>query len=132
LDPTPAYGRPTLAQCLENSLQQLGEPARALLRLLSVFQAPFTTKAVQRLAQAASLETGHSWPALLEELRGLGLLLIAPLPPNGQLAVAEEPMRLLHLVRDQGRCEARALGLWQAYLNAHIDVLIDALEAMRG
>ena len=123
LDPPRSYGHPTLAQRIENSLHQLSEPARALFRLLSVYQEPFTVKAVQRLAQAAAMETQQSWPVLLEELREFGLLSSAPLPTSGQRSVTAEPMCLLKLMRDQGRSEAMALGLWPTYLQAHIDVV---------
>jgi DNA-binding SARP family transcriptional activator len=129
LDPPAADGRPTLALSLERSLQQLSGPARAHLRLISVFQTPFTAEAVQRLAQVAALEVERGWPALLKELRGLGLLVTASLPPRGERTEADEPVRLLHLVRDQGRREAQALGVWPSHLQAHVDVVIAALEA---
>ena len=129
LDPPTSDGRQALAQCLEKSLQRLSEPARVLFRLLSVFQTPFTATAVQRLKQAAAIETVQNWPVLLEELRGSGLLLSAPPPPSDQRTEADAPMRLLHLMRDQGRREARALGVWQDHMHVHFDVLIDAIEA---
>jgi DNA-binding SARP family transcriptional activator len=128
LDPPAADGRPTLAQSLERSLQQLSAQARKLYRLIAVFETPFTVEAVERLAQAADLEKGPGWPALLEELRGLGLLVSAPKSPGEEEAEAEESVQLLNLVRAQGRREAQTLGLWPGHLQAHLDVLIAALE----
>ncbi len=131
LEPWATDGRPTLAQSLEQCLGHLSSPARALYRLLSVFQRPFTPEAAQRLAQEAALEPGAGWPALLGELRSLGLLVSARTTHQDERTVADEPLRLLHLVRDQGRREAQALGVWPAFLRAHIDVFIAALEAGR-